>query len=53
MGPKAILDAFVTAEAVMLLHVANKTINDVMYELNFSNFGTFCKFFKKWNGKSP
>ncbi|TYR31793.1 AraC family transcriptional regulator [Sphingobacterium phlebotomi] len=52
-GPKAILDEFVVAEAVMLLHISNKTIKDVMYELNFFDSGTFSKFFKSRFGKSP
>jgi AraC family transcriptional activator of pobA len=51
--PKAIIEEIVISEAVILLNVSSMSIKDVMGELNFSDFGTFSKFFKNMVGKSP
>ncbi|MEJ5055470.1 helix-turn-helix domain-containing protein [Sphingobacterium sp. MYb382] len=52
-GPKSILDEIVIAEAVILLNISALTVKDVMHELNFTDFGSFSKFFKNYLGKSP
>ncbi|MEN5088890.1 helix-turn-helix domain-containing protein [Sphingobacterium faecium] len=51
--PKAIIEEIVISKAVILLNVSSLSIKDVMVELNFSDFGTFSKFFKNMVGKSP
>ena len=53
LGPKAILEEIAIAEAVILMNVSSMSIKDVMQELNFSDFGTFSKFFKQHLGQSP
>nr|WP_288808350.1 helix-turn-helix domain-containing protein [uncultured Sphingobacterium sp.] len=52
-GPKAILEEIVISEAVILMNVSSMSVKDVMQELNFSDFGTFSKFFKGHLGQSP
>lgn len=53
IGPKAIINKIIAAEALMLLNVSTLSIKEIMYELNFTNFSTFSNFFKKHMGKSP
>lgn len=53
VGPKAIINKIIAAEALMLLNISTLSIKEIMYELNFSNSSTFSNFFKKHMGKSP
>ena len=53
LGPKAILEEIAISEAVILMNVSSMSVKDVMQELNFSDYGTFSKFFKLHLGQSP
>lgn len=49
----AIAVGLVTPMAAILMNVSSMSVKDVMQELNFSDFGTFSKFFKGHLGQSP
>ena len=52
-APKAIIDERLTAEARQQLLLTNRNVQEIAYDLGFSNQAHFAKFFKKQTGQSP
>lgn len=53
LSSKTIIDHYAILQLKLLLRSSQKSIKEIAWEYNFSNFSFFCRYFKRHTGQTP